>query len=120
MTPTEIITADLKANRVDAAPVLKAIHTLLASKQALLMQHGESVLFLRRFAPGKVSLDLYTQDKPMALMKAIKDFVRRIRKSDVKHVYGKANNPQIVKAIEAVGVDVKKSDNAKFNWMADV
>lgn len=84
------------------------------------MKHGDSVLFLNRIAPGEAELHLFTADKPQALMAALKDFIKRVRESDLKAVYGKADNPQIVQALRMVGVQVQDSDKPKYNWMAPV
>lgn len=118
MTPSEIIKQNVNATGKNPDVVLQWAATLVKKKQALLLQHGDSVLLLNRIAPGEAELHLFTLDKPMALMEALKDFVSRVRASDLKAVYGKADNPQIVQALKTVGVQVKDSDKPKYNWMA--
>ena len=117
MTPSEIITQNIKAAGKNPEPVLKWIATLVKKKQAIILQHGESVLFLNRIAPGEAALHLFTNDKPMALMAALKDFVKKVFASDLQRVYGKADTPQILNALRAVGVKVLDSDKPKYNWM---
>lgn len=118
MTPTEIITQNIKAIGKNPAPVLRWLAKLLKTKKAVLLRHGESVLVLNQIGPQQAELHLFTADKPMALMQALKDFVKKIKDSDLERVYGKADNQQIVKALGAVGVNVQESDKPKYNWMA--
>ena len=120
MTPSEIISQNVKAVGKNPAAVLRGLSKLLKAKKAILLRHGDSVLVLNTIAPKQAELHLFTVDKPMALMQAIKDFVKKVRASDLDQVYGKADNPQIVRALEAVGVKVQKSDKPKYNWRADV
>lgn len=120
MKPTEIISQNMRAHGQNPAQVLQWIAGHTKGGSAVLLQHEDSVLLIKRISPGEASLHLFTVDKPMALMKAIKDFVRRIKASDLKRVYGKADNPQITQALQAVGVNVQRSDKPQFNWMANV
>lgn len=120
MTPSEIITHDIQSHGHNPEPVLRWIHAHVKQHDAILMQHGDSVLLLKKIAPHQVDLHLFTQDKPIALMGAIKDFYERIKKSDIRRMYGKADNPQIVKMMKMAGVNAVDSDKPQFNWMADV
>lgn len=117
MKPSEIITQNVKALGKDPAPVLKWLGNLVKSKRAIILQKGDSVLVLNRIAPGEAELHLFTTDKPMALMAALKEFVKKVFASGLERVYGKADNQQILDALRAVGVDVLDSDKPKYNWM---
>jgi hypothetical protein len=118
MTPTEIITQNIKAIGRNPAPVLQWLAKLLKTKKAVLLRHGDSLLVLNKIDQQQAELHLFTMDKPMALMQALKDFVKKIKDSDLERVYGKADNQQIIKALGAVGVNVQESDKPKYNWMA--
>jgi hypothetical protein len=118
MKPSEIILNSVHSQ--DPKMVLAKIDAALRTGNAILLQENNSVLFLLRFAKGKVALHLYTQDTPLTLAKSISRFIQKIRNSDIKEVYGKAENPQILRFLETLGVDVMTSDNPKFNWMAKV
>ena len=98
--------------------MLQWVAALLKKKQAIMLKHGESVLFLNRIAKGEAELHLFTVDGPRALVSALKDFVAKVRASDLKKVYGKAANQQIVQALKLVGVEVQASDKPKYNWTA--
>jgi len=118
MTPSEIIANSVHSQ--DPKTVLLKINAAVKTGHAVLLQENNSVLFLFRFAKGKVELHLYTQDTPLILAKSLTKFIQKIRQSDIKEVYGKAENPQILRFLKTLGVDVMPSDNHKFNWMAKV
>lgn len=120
MKPTEIITQNVKAAGRDPVPVLQWVAAHTKKKTAVLLQHGDSVLLIKKISPGEAALHLFTLDKPMALMQALKNFIARVKASGLERVYGKADNPQITQALQAVGVNVQRSDKPQYNWMANV
>ena len=118
MTPSQIIVNSVyNQNPQD---VLVKIHATVKTGHGVLLQENNSVLFLFRFAKHKVELHLYTQDTPLVLAKSLSKFIQKIKQSDIKEVYGKAENPQILRFLKTLGVNVMPSDNPKFNWMAKV
>jgi len=119
MTPTEIITKDIQAHGQNPAPVLRWVGANVKSKNAILLQHGDSILMVNKIKPHEAELHLFTLEKPIALMGSVKDFFDKIKKSGLKRVYGKADNQQILKLLQMAGVDVMKSDKPKYNWMTE-
>jgi len=63
---------------------------------------------------------LFTEDKPLALAKAVVVFMQQIRGMDLDAVYGNADNQQIIQLLTSVGVPVQQSDKPEYNWMAMV
>ena len=120
MTPSEIIKQDIARNGQDPAKALAAINTAVQTGHAILLHDNNSVLFLLRFAPNMVELHLYTMDSPLSMVQSLKVFIQKIKQSDIKAVYGKADSPQIVRLLKSIGVPVKDSNIPKFNWMARV
>ena len=118
MTPSEIILNSV--HNQNPQDVLVKINASVKTGHAILLQENNSVLFLFRFAKGKVELHLYTLDTPLVLAKSLSKFISKIRNSDIKEVYGKAENPQILRFLKTLGVNVVQSDIHKFNWMAKV
>lgn len=84
------------------------------------MQANDSVLVLRRIGDGKVEAHLFTEDPPLTLAKSLTKFIQKVRNSDVKAIYGKADNEGIVKLLKRLNVDVEDSDMPQYNWMAIV
>jgi len=120
MTPSEIISADLQSNGKDPQEGLRAIAMSMKANQGILLQENNSVLFLRKIDKGIVELHLFTQDSPLMVAKSVSKFIKKIRNSDLKKVYGQADNEQIVELLRRLKVDIKNSDKPEYNWMAKV
>ena len=127
MKPTEIISAEYQKLGKDPSKFLRALNIALNKKLAIIMQENDTVLLLIATNDDNAELHLFTQDSPIKLAKALSRFVDKIRKSDLKAVYGpKENVPnsnrlqQTLTMLKTLGVDVQPSDNPKYEWMAKV
>jgi hypothetical protein len=56
----------------------------------------------------------------MTLIKSLTKFIKKVRQSDIKAIYGKADNAQIITLLKSLGVPVTDSDLPEFNWKATV
>jgi hypothetical protein len=56
----------------------------------------------------------------MTLVKSITKFIQKVRQSDIKVIYGKADNNQIIPLLKSLGVPITDSDLPEFNWKATV
>ena len=52
----------------------------------------------------------------MTLVKSLTRLIQKVRQSDVKVMYGKADNAQIITLLKSLGVPVIASDLPEFNW----
>lgn len=127
MKPTEIISAEYQKLGKDPSKFLRALNIALNKKLAIIMQENDTVLLLIATNDDNAELHLFTQDGPIKLAKALSRFVDKIRKSDLKAVYGpKEDVPnsnrlqQTLTMLKTLGVDVQPSDNSKYEWMAKV
>lgn len=127
MKPTEIISAEFQKLGKDSGAFLKKLSAALRKKLAIIMQEENTILILIALGDGNVELHLFTADSPIKVAKALSRFVDKIRKSDLKAVYGpKENVPnsnklqQTLTMLKTLGVDVQPSDNPKYEWMAKV
>tara|TARA_R110000868_G_C10707154_1_gene749621 strand:- start:125 stop:508 length:384 start_codon:yes stop_codon:yes gene_type:complete len=127
MKPTEIINAEFQKLGKDSGAFLKKLSAALRKKLAIIMQEDNTILILIALGDGNVELHLFTADSPIRVAKALSRFVDKIRKSDLKAVYGpKENVPnsnklqQTLTMLKTLGVDVQPSDNPKYEWMAKV
>jgi len=118
MKPSEIIKADAVERGLDPDRVLRNILILLRNKDAIMLQKNNSILIVQKLRGNNATLHLFTEDSPLALAKAITYFMETIKASDLRAVYGKADNDEIVSLMRRIGVPVKESDQAAFNWMA--
>ncbi len=127
MKPTEIINAEFQKLGKDSGEFLKKLSAALRKKLAIIMQEENTILILIALGDGNVELHLFTADSPIKVAKALSRFIDKIRKSDLKAVYGpKENVPnsnklkQTLTMLKTLGVDVLPSDNPKYEWMAKV
>lgn len=120
MKPSEIITADMEKHGNDPVPFLKALPNAIKAKAVILMQENNSVLMLTRIGEGAVELHLFTVDTPLKVAKALIQFVKKIRNSDIKVVYGADKPTQTLQLLKNLDVEIMPSDNPKYKWMAKV
>lgn len=120
MTPSQIITLDCQRLGVDPRMALDATSKLVKSGIASLMHQNNSVLLLTFINKSDVELHLFTVDTPLTLMKSLAEFINTIRHSEIRRVYGKADNEGILDMLKRLGVNVVPSDKEEYNWMANV
>lgn len=117
---SHIIEQFMRSRGQDPVKRLNAIYRLVKLGDAILLQENQSVLELRKIKPGVVYCHLYSLDKPMTLVKSITKFIQKVRQSDIKVIYGKADNNQIIPLLKSLGVPITDSDLPEFNWKATV
>lgn len=120
MTGDEIILQNAQEAGVDGQQLLQGMKKLLASGEAIALRSGNSVLILKRIDEGKAVLHLFTADNGIGVARAVKDFIDKIRQSDIKEVYGQADNPEILRLLKMLGVEIMESDIPEYNWRAEV
>jgi hypothetical protein len=121
MKTSEIILNDKESVKYGSKKVLAAVEKLVTSGNGVLLKDNNSVLLLVRLGEGLVELHLYTLDKPITVAKSIKYFIKKIKESDLKAVYGTAPmDSPVVKMLNISGVNVEKSNLPKYQWMAKV
>jgi hypothetical protein len=127
MKPTEIINAEFQKLGKDSGEFLRLLNVAINKKMAIILQEGDSILILLTIGEGLVELHLFTTEGPLKVARALSKFIDKIRKSDLKAVYGpKENVPnsnklqQTLTMLKTLGVDVQPSDNPKYEWMAKV
>jgi hypothetical protein len=120
MTPSEIMNAEVEKQGGDVQNFTQNVMYLLKNKLAILLHTNQSVLLLTQLGDGDVESHLFTQDSPLTLFKSLQYFIEKIRSSEVRSIYGKATNPQIIEALKRLGVAVEPSDREEYNWKATV
>ena len=127
MKPTEIINAEFQKLGKDSGEFLRLLNVAINKKMAIILQEGDSILILLTIGEGLVELHLFTTESPLKVARALSKFIDKIRKSDLKAVYGpKEDVPnsnklqQTLTMLKTLGVNVQPSDNPKYEWMAKV
>lgn len=124
MKPTEIIRQSIKNDGNDPEPDLQAL--VLAKKHDALriLQENNTVLVLLKIGQGDVEMHLYSVDKPLSMAKSLIHFIKKIRSTDIKTVYGTQDSlgrlDQTLKLLQGMNVEVLPSDKPKYQWMAKV
>jgi hypothetical protein len=121
MKTSEIILNDKESIKAGADKVLATVGKFIKSGHGVLLKDNNSVLLLIRLGEGLVELHLFTLDKPLTVAKSIKNFIKKIRESDLKAVYGTAPmDSPVVQMLNISGVKVEKSNLPNYQWMAKV
>ena len=118
MTPSEIISSSI--TDVDHNQVLQGLSQAVKAKKAIILQEGNSVLTVFNLGNGNAEVHLFSKDSPIKLAKAVLFFVKKLKESGVKKVYGIEPPTQILQLLKNLGINVQDSDNPKFKWMANV
>ena len=121
MKPSEIILNDKEAMKAGADKVLAAVMKIVQKKAGILLHQNNSVLLLANLGDKNAELHLYTLDPPIKLARSLKYFIDKIKDSSLKRVYGTvAFDAPILRMLRDFGIDVQKSDNPQYEWMANV
>lgn len=120
MTPTEIITADSEAQGIDPQPILQSIAQAVKSKKGVLLQENNTILFLLLIGEGKVEVHIFTQDRPVAVGKAISGFIPKVKRLGVTTIYGTEEPAQTLALLKFLGITPEQSDIPKYKWMAEI
>jgi hypothetical protein len=126
MTPSEIITQEAQTIGGDADILLRKIDKLVKTKAGLILQKNDTILLLIGISKTSAELHIFTADRPAKVIEAVKYFVEKIKSSEIQRVYGSGNMTQDAKLkktleiLDKLGVDVQKSDNPTYQWMATV
>jgi hypothetical protein len=126
MTPSEIITQEAQKVGYDADVLLRKINKLVSSKAAILLQKNDSLLLLIALDPDSAEMHLFTADPPAKIVDSLRYFINKVKQSDTKKVYASKNDLQsadlekTMQILDSLGVDVQKSDNPKYYFMATV
>jgi len=120
MKPSEIIAAEAKNRGLNVDKVFLYVNDLLSKKAATLVQKNNSVLLIKILDDNTAELHLFTQDNPTTLAKSLVFFIKTLRQTKFRAVYGMANNQQIIELLKRLDVDVMPSDKPEYNWMATI
>jgi hypothetical protein len=120
MKPINIIKLDSQRMKYDGEAMIRKINILLNDKRGDMLQHGNSLLLLIKLPDNNAELHLFTADNAKDLTVALKDFIVKIKKSNLNYVYGSGSIPKILKLLNAYGIKTEKSDKPEYKWMAKV
>lgn len=117
MTPSEIISKDSLKRNINPEQTLRKVALLMQGGHATLLQSGNTVLLVVRFSPDAAELHLFTEDAPLSLVASLRNFIQAIRKTNLRAVYGRADNEAILSILRRAKVNIEESDLPQYNWM---
>jgi hypothetical protein len=126
MTPSEIIKADHERfghSQADTARLMETMQAMIQKNVGRLIQNGNTLLFLVNLDKKSASVSIYTADSPQKIKSSLAFFIKQVKKSGFKKVYGEDGGPVLQKTLQLLknlGVNVQKSDKPKFLWMAEL
>lgn len=120
MTPSEIIAADARHRNLEPHKVLSVVAQIVGKKVGTILQDGDTVVLLQLLDDSAAQVHLFTVDTPLRLAKALLRIYKTLLQSQLKTLYGKADNPEILDLLRQIGVKVQDSDRPEFNWMAPI
>jgi hypothetical protein len=122
MTPAEVISEDAQRSGSRPGAAMNYIAIAMDKRKAFILHDNKSVLLLDPIDKDrrKYAVHLFTVDSPIGLLRSVKNLIPEIQGVyGLEYVYGNTKDPQVIQMIRAAGVDVLKSDNPKFTWMAE-
>jgi outer membrane PBP1 activator LpoA protein len=126
MTPSQIITQEAQKVGYDADVMLRKINKLVQGKAATLIQKNDSLLLLISIAKGVDEVHLFTVDSPAKIAESLRYFVKQVKQSGIKTLYGPAGGKQseelkkTLALLDKLGLNVQKSNMPRYSWMAEV
>jgi len=126
MTPSQILLADHKRfghGQDDTARLMQTIVGLVNKNAAKLIQHGDSLLFLIPIGKGSAEINFFTADSPQKIKSAMVYFIKQVKQAGFTKVYGENGGPILNKTLpllEKLGLNIEKSDNPRYYWMAEL
>ena len=119
MKASQIIQAKYEKRGENPTKYLAGLSKLVSIKDAQLLQEGNTVLVLVRLGNNKVQVELFTQDNPLQLTKAINELIKKLKDSGVKTMYG-SDESELTKMLQYLDINVEPSDNPNYKWMAQL
>ena len=121
MTPQEVIAED--AQRVGARPgaALHYVSIAVDKRKAIILHDNKSVLLLDPIDEerSKYAVHLFTADSPVGIVRSLKNLYPDVfGVYGLEYIYGNTKDPQVIRMVRNAGVNVLKSDDPKFTWMA--
>ena len=126
MTPSEIITADLKRfghSQADTARLMETMQAMIQKQVGHLVQHGDSLLFIANLGNHSAEISFFTNDTPQKIKSAMVYFIKQVKHAGFNKVYGQDGGPILNKTLpllEKLGLKIEKSDKPTYYWMANL
>jgi NhaP-type Na+/H+ and K+/H+ antiporter len=116
---SQIIQAKYDELGKDSNKIMFGLSQLVQKQDAQILQEGDTVLVVIRMGNNQSQVDLFTQENPLQVTKAINEFVKKLKSSGITTIYG-TKDEQLTKILKYLDLNVESSDNPKYLWMAQL
>lgn len=119
-TVSEIILNEFSKAGLDPQENFRKIIQFVKDGKAFFMRKADTVLLVKMIDTNVGELHIFTQDSPIMIARAVKQFWQDLVKLGIHTVYGKAENEQIVKLMKIVRAPIIDSDKEQYTWRAEI
>lgn len=109
MTPEQIIAYETGRKGMNSGLILAKLHRHIKDTDANLLQHHDTLMYLKRIDDHNADVHFITMDAPLVLAKSIKYFLGLARNHGIKVLHTSSKNPKIMQALSADHVHMMKS-----------
>ena len=121
MKASEIIASSAQKHGINTNIAIKLMHKAIMLPGTKIMQHTNTLMYIQMLNRDVAKVFFVSADAPLALMEAIHYFVTMLKTNKIDLIYMNLG-PQhdIMTALHANGVDMKKSTNPQYQLEARV
>lgn len=116
MKPSEIIAITGKRRGNDVQKELDFVKQSMEAGSVLLRE-GETLLLLIPIAEGVAEFQIYTNDTPLKLYKAMIAFWKKLTASNIEKLYTDIGNEEFIKLAQQTDWNVQPSDKPDYSTM---
>lgn len=116
----EILTHDMKLRGINPKVGLTGI--VQAQKQGVvkLWRKDNTIMAVQKLSPIAAKVHFFTMDPEPKFQQIVKGFVDTLKQNGCQAIYDVVVDPHIVRALQAVGAQVRQSDNPQFKLEATI
>jgi hypothetical protein len=116
MKPSQIIAATAKKRGNDIQTEIDFVKKSMEAGSVMLRE-GNTLLLLIPIAEGVAEFQLYTNDAPLQLYKAMIAFWKKLTSSDIQRLYTDIGNQEFIQLAQQSDWNVQPSDDENYSTM---
>ncbi|NBW08734.1 MAG: hypothetical protein EBR82_11995 [Caulobacteraceae bacterium] len=105
----EILKRDTEKSGGNWKAVYSALRQQINNNSMRIMRANNSLLVYKIIQPGVIEAHLSTLDNPNVLLKSVKSFNNALKKSNIRQIITRTNNPQIMRLLQMADIPVSVS-----------
>ena len=117
MTKLEIIKHVAKKRGIDPEALRALLEKELAREDTTLLQHGDTLMYLKRIDDQRAHVYFVTADSYLNLLHALLYFIKIIRDHGIEAIYLETENPLVLQGLKSAKLKLEPSDLPKYSRM---